>query len=69
MSELRKELYDQLKVKRPNLSASSLKTYTSLLVSIYNKLNGEGGMDFFKEHGKIVDHIESMEKPQTKKTA
>jgi hypothetical protein len=40
-----------------------------LLVSIYNKLNGEGGIDFFKEHEKILEHIETMEKAQTKKTA
>ena len=66
---LRKELYDELKVKRPNLSVSSLKTYTSLLVSIYNKLEGKDGINFFKEHEKILEHIETMDKPQTKKTA
>jgi len=69
MSELKKQINDALKEKRPNLSVSSLKTYTSLLVSIYNKLDGKDGLDFFDNYDKIIEHIENMTKPQTKKTA
>jgi hypothetical protein len=69
MSELRKMINDALKEKRPNLSVSSARTYTSLLLSIYNKLEGEGGLEFFKNHEKIKEYIKTLEKPQTRKTA
>lgn len=69
MSELRNLIKDGLKDKRPNLSDSSARTYTSLLLSIYNKLEGEGDLDFFKNDEKIIKHIKTLDKPQTRKTA
>lgn len=68
MSELRKIINDALKEKRESLSASSARTYTSLLLNVYKKLEGEGELDFFKNDEKIIKHIKTLEKPQTRKT-
>lgn len=68
MSDLKKEISDELKVKRPNLSASSLKTYSSLLTALYRTLNGTNGIEFFNDDSKILVHIDGLEKAQTKKT-
>jgi len=68
MSELRKIINDALKEKRESLSASSSRTYTSLLLNVYKKLEGEGELDFFKNDEKIIKHIKTLEKPQTRKT-
>lgn len=69
MTNLKDELLEQFKEKRPNLSQSSLKTYVSILNSLYNKLEGTNGIEFFKNDKKIINHIEEMEKAQSKKTA
>lgn len=69
MTNLKDELLEVFKEKRPNLSQSSLKTYVSILNSLYNKLEGTNGTDFFKNHKKIIEHIRDMEKAQSKKTA
>jgi hypothetical protein len=69
MTKIKDELLEVFKEKRPNLSQSSLKTYMSILNSLYNKLEGTNGADFFKNHKKIIDHINGMEKAQSKKTA
>lgn len=68
MVNLKDELLEVFKEKRPNLSQSSLKTYVSILNSLYNKLEGTNGVDFFKNHKKIIEHIREMEKAQSKKT-
>ena len=69
MTNLKDELLEQFKDKRPNLSQSSLKTYMSILNSLYNKLEGTNGVEFFNNHKKIIGHIQEMEKAQSKKTA
>jgi len=69
MTNLKDELLEQFKEKRPNLSQSSLKTYVSILNSLYNKLEGTNGIEFFKNDKKIINHVEEMEKAQSKKTA
>lgn len=69
MTTLKDELLEVFKKKRPNLSQSSLKTYMSILNSLYKKLEGTNGIDFFDNHDKIIDHIRNMEKAQSKKTA
>lgn len=69
MSSLKEELLEEFKEKRPGLSQSSLKTYCSLLSSIYKKMEGDGGVRFFKKHGDIIEYINSWDKPQSKKTA
>jgi hypothetical protein len=43
--DLRRQINETLKEKRPNLSESSARTYSSLLLSIYNKLEGEDGLE------------------------
>lgn len=68
MSELRKKIFDTLKDNRSNISDSSAKTYTSLLVSVYNNLDGTNDLEFFKEHSKIIKYVKSLEKAQTRKT-
>lgn len=68
MSTLKDELIQQFKEKRPNLSQSSLKTYVSILMSLHNKLEGGNSISFFNNHEKIIEHIEQMEKAQSKKT-
>jgi hypothetical protein len=69
MSDLKDKLLAEFKEKRPNLSQSSLKTYVSILTSLCKKMEGENCVTFFKNHKKIIEHIEQMEKPQSKKTA
>lgn len=69
MSNLKELLLEEFKEKRPNLSQSSLKTYCSLLCSLYKKMEADEGMKFFRNHKKIIDYIETWDKPQSKKTA
>jgi hypothetical protein len=68
MAELKNEILERLKENRPNLSASSLRTYCSLLVALYNTLEGTNGITFFENDAKILNHIKSLEKAQTRKT-
>jgi len=69
MSEFKQTLGEHL-CKARNLSASTCKTYTSLLMSLQNKLtDNEPKVSFYKNNKKeIMEHIDSLEKPQTKKT-
>jgi hypothetical protein len=69
MSDLKERLLEAFKEKRPNLSQSSLKTYCSLLCSLYKKMEATEGIKFFKNHKDIVEYIETWDKPQSKKTA
>lgn len=57
-------------MEKKEFTPSTLRTYTSLLSSLYTKLNGEGGVKFFiKEKDAIIDHITNkMESPQSRKT-
>ena len=64
----RDEISDKLKEKRPNLSASSLKTYVSILYNFKKKLDGEDSLKFFEEDEKILDFLKDKE-PQTRKTS
>ena len=45
----RDEIADKLKRERPSLSASSLKTYVSILYNLKKKLDGEDSLKFFEE--------------------
>lgn len=69
MANLKEAIILEFKEKRPGLSQSSLKTYSSLLVSIYNKMEGSDGIKFFKNQKQIIDHINTWEKAQSRKTA
>jgi hypothetical protein len=68
MSEIKNDILEALKKNRPNLSESSLKTYCSLLCSLYRTLEGENGLEFFNDVDKILDHIKTFDKAQTRKT-
>ena len=63
----RDEISEKLKEKRPNLSASSLKTYVSILYNLKKKLDGEDSLNFFEEDEQILDFLKDKE-PQTRKT-
>jgi integrase len=66
---MKDEICQIIRSNRPSISDGSLKTYCSVLNSLYNKLGGQNGIAFFQnEPDKIITHIETLEKPQTKKT-
>jgi hypothetical protein len=66
--EIKEALTKVIKTNRPKLSDSSCKTYVSLLSSIYKKLDGKH-LDFFEDEEKtIIEHIKSLDKPQSRKT-
>ena len=68
MSDLKQLLQEKLKENRPNLSTSSVKTYTSILSNLYKKLNGEGNIEWFKkEHIEILKYLDDKN-DQTGKT-
>ena len=69
MTEFRQFILKELKEKRPNISDSSLKTYTSNLFNINKKLNGEQDLSFFKNHDDLLKYIKTeMKSTQTQKT-
>lgn len=68
MSELKDKILAEFKEKRPNLSQSSLKTYVSILLSLHKKLDGDSSIEFFKKYKSILEHVQQMEKAQSKKT-
>jgi integrase len=63
------EIEKQLKISRPNLSDSSIKTYTSLLQTVYNNIfkKDKINMTDFKNIDKILNHLKNI-KPVTRKT-
>lgn len=67
MSEFKNELAEALRKQR-NLSASTIKTYTSLLNSLYKKLDGDGLEFFEKDKERILGHIKAMGSAQSRKT-
>ena len=67
MSEFKNELAEALRKQR-NLSASTIKTYTSLLNSLHKKLDGDGLEFFEKDKERILGHIKAMGSAQSRKT-
>jgi hypothetical protein len=70
MQEAKKLIESQLKHNRPNLSASSVNTYTIILASIYKKVFGPEDFDihnFNTEADKILEHLKDTT-PSTRKT-
>jgi len=63
------EIEKQLRISRPNLSDSSIKTYTSLLQTVYNNIfkKDKINMTDFKNIDKILNHLKNI-KPVTRKT-
>jgi len=66
---LKQDIEDALLTKK-EFTSSTLRTYCSLLASLYNKLNGDGGIEFFtKQKEDIISYISNnMESPQSRKT-
>ena len=62
-------LSEHIKKFRPSLSDSSVKTYNSILKSLYLKIFGDGEIDYdnFEKSGKILDFLKSQE-PNKRKT-
>jgi hypothetical protein len=58
MEEFRK----LLKEKRPNLSDGSIKTYTSILSNLHNKVFGSKtiNLDNFKETNRVLDYLKEI---------
>lgn len=56
------EITEQLKINRPNLSDSSIKTYTSLLKTVYNNVfkKDKINMSDFKKVKVITDHLKNI---------
>ena len=69
MQELKKEIADKITANRPKLSASSLKTYVSILSNIYKAMKGDGGIDFFSDDVKEILEYMDTKNDQTKKTS
>lgn len=63
------ELTDFIKSKRDGLSASSLKTYTSILKSLYGKVFGDEKINVkrFDETDKVISYLKDLE-PNRRKT-
>jgi site-specific recombinase XerD len=58
---------EALKFNRQNLSASSLKTYSSVLRNLQKNMNGDGIQWFSDSDTDILDYLKDKT-PQTKKT-
>ena len=70
MQESKQQIETQLKHNRPNLSASSLNTYTIILASIYKKVFDSEDFDinkFDKDANAILEHLRETT-PSTRKT-
>lgn len=69
MTISRQNIEDALSAKK-KLSDSTLRTYTSLLFSLYKKLDGQNAIEFYvKNKDGIMSHIiNDMESPQSRKT-
>ena len=64
----RETIEHNLKEKRPNLSASSLKTYVSILYNLHKKLNADGDdIKWFDEDEKILEDLKDKP-PSSRKT-
>ena len=63
------DLGKYIKEKRPSLSLASLKTYSSILGSLYRKVYGNESIDInkFDDASKIIDHLKDLS-PNRRKT-
>jgi hypothetical protein len=62
-SSQRQIIHDTLKKNRPKLSLSSLKTYTSIISSLYKRLNASGNpIDFFSNNAtRVINDLKDMD--------
>jgi len=61
-------LSDYIKEKRPSLSASSLKTYTSILKNLYKRCYGAGEInpEKFRDSEKVLEQMKDLEPSKRK---
>ena len=59
MTEFRRNIDEKIRHNRPNLSASSLKTYVSILSNLHKNLKADGAdIDWFdKEENEIMEFL------------
>jgi hypothetical protein len=69
MQDLKKEIADKITANRPKLSASSLKTYVSILSNIYKAMKGDGDVDWFSKNIKEILEYMDTKNDATKKTS
>jgi hypothetical protein len=69
MQDLKKEIADKITANRPKLSASSLKTYISILSNIYKQMKGDGDVDWFSKNIKEILEYMDTKNDATKKTS
>jgi hypothetical protein len=64
----RETVETELKHRRPNLNASSLKTYVSILFNLHKKLEAtDETLEWFNDDTKILEYLKDKT-PQTRKT-
>ena len=64
----RETVETELKHRRPNLNASSLKTYVSILFNLHKKLEAtDESLEWFNDDTKILEYLKEKT-PQTRKT-
>lgn len=66
---MREIIKDELKKKRDHLSEQSLKTYSSLLERMMNKLDIKEINHLEDNKSKLYDYCKNIENPQTRKTS
>ena len=70
MKEIRQEIRKQIKSVRPNLSDSSVTTYTSLLCSLFKQFKFESYEDFIKNQKEesVMEYVEKLKSESSKTT-
>jgi hypothetical protein len=68
MDELKKTLEEKIKVNRPNIKPTSIKTYISCLSNLVKKMEGELTIDFFNNPEPILKYLEDKTPSQRKTT-
>jgi hypothetical protein len=66
------QITEYIRTKRPNLSKSSLKTYTSILKSLYKNIFEDDKFDmdkFSKNPDKVIHYLKIMLEPNQRKTS
>jgi len=66
MNEFKNHLEEKIQKNRPNIKASSIKTYISCLTNLIKKMEGEYDMKFFNNTKKILDYLEEKSSVQRK---
>jgi hypothetical protein len=69
MNDLKQEIAEKITTNRPKLSASSLKTYVSILSNIYKQMKGHDGISWFSETVPHIIQFMNTKNDQTKKTS